>query len=58
MLLVEDQPAAVLALEAGLQPLGLRLVRARSGAEALERLQGGGFAAVLLAAQLPGMNRF
>src|ERR1051325_7560153 len=58
VLLVDDQPVHLAALEAVLQPLGLRLVRARSGGDALERLHAGAFAAVLLDARLPGMDGF
>jgi PAS domain S-box-containing protein len=58
VLLVDDHPAHLAALEDVLQPLGLRLVRARSGAEALDRVHAGAFAAVLLAAQIPGMDGF
>jgi len=58
VLVVASEPADLLALEAVLQPLGLRLVRARSGAEALERVQDGELAAVLLEARMPGMDGF
>jgi len=56
VLLVDDHPDLV-ALEAALQPLELRVVRARSGAEALERLQNEELAAVLLDAPMPGLNQ-
>src|SRR5947209_15831504 len=58
ILLVDDQPANLLALEAILQPLGQDLVRAHSGDEALRRLLGGDFAAVLLDLQMPGLDGF
>jgi PAS domain S-box-containing protein len=58
ILLVDDQPAHLLALEAILEDLGHDLVRAHSGEEALRRLQGGDFAVVLLAAQMPGLDGF
>src|SRR5271156_2737764 len=58
ILLVDDQPANLLALEAILQDLGHNLVQARSGEEALQRLLVGEFAVVLLDVLMPGMNGF
>jgi len=58
ILLVDDQPANLLALEAILGGLGLALVRARSGEEALRHLEGAEFAAVLLDIQMPGLDGF
>jgi len=58
VLLVDDSPANLIALEAVLKPLGLDLVLARSGAEALEKAAGGCFAAVLLDVQMPEMDGF
>ncbi|MGO9452724.1 MAG: response regulator [Candidatus Binataceae bacterium] len=56
ILLVDDRPANLLALEAILDPLGLRLVRATSGEEALEKLEGEDFAVILMDVRMPGMG--
>ena len=58
VLLVDDQPANLLALEAALDPLGVNLVRAVSGAQALAALEKQDFAAVLLDVRMPGMDGF
>ena len=58
ILLVDDQPANLLALQAILQDLGYNLVEARSGEEALQRLAGGEFALVLLDVRMPGLDGF
>ena len=58
VLLVDDQPANLLALEAMLADLGLNLVPARSGEEALRRLRDGEFALVLLDLRMPGLDGF
>jgi PAS domain S-box-containing protein len=58
ILLVDDQAANLLALEAVLQGLGEPLVRANSGQEALRRLRDEDFAAVLLDVRMPGMDGF
>jgi PAS domain S-box-containing protein len=58
ILLVDDQPANLLALEAILQDLGHILVQARSGEEALQRLLVGEFAVVLLDVRMPGISGF
>lgn len=58
VLLVDDTPANLLVLEAVLGPLGVRLVRAASGAEALECAAKESFAAVLLDVQMPEMDGF
>jgi CheY-like chemotaxis protein len=48
ILLVDDQPANLLALRALLEDLGQELVEAQSGAEACQRLESHEFAVVLL----------
>ena len=58
LLLVDDRPENLLALEALLEPLGQELVRAGSGEEALRRLLQGEFAAILLDVQMPGLDGF
>ena len=58
LLLVDDRPENLLALEAILEPLGQNLVRAESGEEALRRLLHDDFAVILLDVQMPGMNGF
>ncbi|HZH03953.1 MAG TPA: PAS domain S-box protein [Myxococcaceae bacterium] len=56
ILLVDDHPANLLALEAVLETLGQRLVSATSGEEALRRVLQEDFAAILMDVQLPGMS--
>jgi response regulator RpfG family c-di-GMP phosphodiesterase len=58
ILLVDDRPENLLALEAILESLGQRLVRAQSGEAALRRLLEREFAVILLDVQMPGMNGF
>jgi PAS domain S-box-containing protein len=58
ILLVDDEPANLLALEAVLQAVGEPLVRASSGPEALRQLRDHDFAAVLLDIRMPVMDGF
>ncbi len=58
ILLVDDRPENLLALEAILEPLGQLLIRANSGPEALKRVLELDFAVILLDVQMPGMNGF
>lgn len=56
ILLVDDRPDNLLALESVLADLGQNLVRAISGAEALRHLLKQDFAVILLDVQMPGMD--
>jgi PAS domain S-box-containing protein len=58
ILLVDDRAENLLALEAILEPLNQRLVRASSGEDALRRLLERDFAVILLDVQMPGLNGF
>jgi CheY-like chemotaxis protein len=58
VLLVDDRPANLLALEVMLAGMGLNLVRAPSGEEALRRLLDDDFAVVLLDVQMEGLGGF
>ncbi len=58
ILLVDDQPQRLLAYRAILANLGLDLVCAHSGREALEHLMGSEFAVVLLDVSMPDMDGF
>jgi signal transduction histidine kinase len=56
VLLVDDRPENLLALEGVLKPLGARLVKARSGEEALLQLLRDTFAVILLDVQMPRLD--
>jgi two-component system sensor histidine kinase/response regulator len=58
ILLVDDQPANLLALEAMLQGLGQNLIKAESGREALKWLLTHEFAVILLDVKMPEMDGF
>ena len=58
LLLVDDRAENLLALEAILEPLGLRLVSVTSGADALKELLLADFAAILMDVQMPVIDGF
>ena len=59
LLLVDDRPQNLLALQAILEPLGYELVTAGSGAEALRKLLNkDDFAVILLDVQMPDLDGF
>jgi signal transduction histidine kinase len=58
LLVVDDEPANLAALEVVLAPLDQRVVLARSGREALRHLLQDDFAAILLDVRMPEMDGF
>jgi signal transduction histidine kinase len=56
ILLVDDVPANLVALEAVLEPLGQTLIRAHSGEEALKHLLQHDFAVILMDVQMPELD--
>ena len=58
VLLVDDRPENILALEATLEPLGHRLASATGGERALRLLLDEDFAVILLDVQMPGIDGF
>ena len=56
ILIVDDEPSNLLALEAILEPLGQRVIRATSGVEALRHALKTEFCVVLLDVQMPEMD--
>src|SRR3954447_14134356 len=58
ILIVDDKPEKLLALEAVLEDLGQEIVRAYSGRDALRNLLADEFAVVLLDVNMPGMDGF
>ena len=58
ILMVDDRPENLMALEAIMEPLGHDMVRANSGEEALRQVLLHDFAVILLDVQMPGMNGF
>lgn len=58
ILLVDDRPANLLALETILEDLGQELVKATSGKDALRQILNEDFAVILLDVKMPGMDGF
>ena len=58
ILIVDDRPDKLLALEAVLEDLGQTIVRAYSGREALRHVLDREFAVILLDVNMPGMDGF
>jgi two-component system, sensor histidine kinase len=58
ILVVDDNPANLLAMESALGDLGGKVVRARSGEEALRVLLEHDFAVILMDVQMPSMDGF
>ena len=58
ILVVDDHPSNLLALEAILEPIGQVLVRASTGREALRHVLRQDFAVILLDVQMPDMDGF
>jgi two-component system sensor histidine kinase/response regulator len=58
ILIVDDDPAKLVALRTLLEPLGDNVVEARSGADALRHLLKEDFAVILLDVRMPIMNGF
>jgi PAS domain S-box-containing protein len=58
ILIVDDRPENLLALEAILEPLGHPVVRAESGRQALRELLAGDFAVILLDVHMPELDGY
>ena len=58
LLLVDDVPENLVAVEAALEPLGHRTVQARSGEEALRHLLTDDIGVIVLDVQMPGLDGF
>jgi len=58
VLVVDDEPANITAIDATLAPLGQRLVMARSGEEALRHVLSEDFAVILMDVRMPGLDGY
>jgi PAS domain S-box-containing protein len=58
ILVVDDHPPNLLALQAVLEPLGHEVITARSGEEALERLGEREYAVILMDVRMPGLDGY
>lgn len=58
ILLVDDNPANLIALRSVIDELNQTIVEARSGQEAIDRVETDEFAVILLDVQMPGMSGF
>jgi CheY-like chemotaxis protein len=58
ILIVDDHPQSLLALEAALEDLNQPIIRAYSGREALRHVLNQDFAVILLDVNMPGMDGF
>lgn len=58
VLIVDDDPDDLVALEATLEPLGLEVVKANGGEDALMRILERDFAVVILDLMMPRLNGF
>lgn len=58
VLLVDDDPDDLVALEATLEPLGLEIVKANGGEDALKLILDRDFAAVIMDLMMPRLNGF
>ena len=58
ILVVDDQPKNLTAIETVLAPLGREVVTAGSGEEALRRLLDGDFAVIVMDVRMPGLDGF
>src|SRR6266567_1650389 len=58
VLVVDDNPGNLLALEAVFESLNCRVVRARSGSDAVERCRAEEFAAIIMDVRMPGLDGY
>src|SRR5262245_17776905 len=58
VLIVDDRPENLLAIEAVLETLSCKVVRAHSGIEALKMVEENEFATIVMDIQMPGLDGF